>query len=62
MTCPCGDDMTVDAENRDEAVSKLKAKMTEDVIKAHMAEKHPGQPVMTVAECHAMIERDLKAA
>ena len=61
MTCSCGDTMQMEAENREEAVSKFKAMMTEDAIKSHMAEKHPGLPVMSVAECHAQIEKDVKA-
>ena len=61
MTCSCGDTMTVDAPTRDEAVSKLKAMMDENGIKAHMDKNHPGQPLISVADCHAQIERDLKA-
>ena len=61
MTCSCGDTMTMDAENRDEAVSKFKAMMDEKAIAMHMAEKHPGSPVMSVADCHAQIEKDVKA-
>jgi len=62
MTCSCGDVMGVDAENREEALVKIKATMNQVAIDAHMAEKHPGQPSMTEAECHAQIERDLVAA
>lgn len=62
MTCPCGDVMTMEAETREEAVTKMKEKMTAEAIAAHMAEKHPGQPVMSVEDCHAMIEKDLQAA
>ena len=61
MKCSCGDTVTVDAEDRDEAVSKVKAMFDEAGIAAHMEEKHPGEPVMSVADCHAMIERDLVA-
>ena len=60
MTCSCGDVMTVDAENRDQAVSDLKAKMTADEIAKHMAAKHPDQPVPPVDMIHASIEKDLK--
>lgn len=61
MACSRGDVMKVDAENRDEAVTKMKSMMDESAIKAHMAEKHPGDPVMSVADCHAMIEKDMAA-
>lgn len=61
MTCSCGDTMTVGANSREEAVAQFKAMMDENAIKAHMAEKHPGEPVMSVADCHAMIERDVAA-
>lgn len=60
MTCTCGDVMTVEAETRDEAVGKMKEMMNESAVAAHMAEKHPGDPVPPVAEVHQMIERDLK--
>ncbi|HEY4489959.1 MAG TPA: hypothetical protein VJC12_01735 [Candidatus Paceibacterota bacterium] len=56
MTCSCGDTMNVEAENRDEAVGKFKAMMDEGAIKTHMDEKHPGEPLISVADCHKMIE------
>ncbi len=61
MTCSCGDKMDFQAETRDEAVAKAKAMMTQEAIDAHMAQKHPGKPSMTQAQCHAMIEKDLVA-
>ena len=60
MACSCGDTMTVEAADRDEAVQKLKDMMDQAAIDAHMAEKHPGDPVMSVAECHAMIEEQVE--
>jgi hypothetical protein len=54
--------MTVDAANREEGVTKMKSMMDESAIKAHMEEKHKGQPLMTVAEVHAGIEQGLQAA
>lgn len=62
MTCSCGDTMTVEAENHDEAISKMKGMMDEAAIAEHMNAKHPGDPVISVAECHAMIEKELVAA
>ena len=62
MACMCGDTMTLDAEDRAQAVHKFKTMMDEGAIKTHMAEKHPGQPVMSVKECHDMIEKDVVAA
>jgi len=62
MTCTCGDTMTVDAETREEAVSKFKAMMDETGIAKHMSEKHPGEPLISVADCHAMIEKQIVAA
>ena len=59
MTCSCGDTMDVEASNRKEAVGKFKGMMTKEAIEAHMKEKHPGSPVMSVAECHAMIEKQV---
>lgn len=60
MTCSCGDVMTVDAASREEAVEKLKGMMTDEAIKQHMADKHPGVPVMTVEQCHAQIDQDTR--
>ena len=62
MTCSCGDTMMVDATDRDDAVSQFKAMMNESTIKAHMEQKHPGDPIMSVAECHAMIESQVTPA
>ncbi len=62
MTCSCGDVMDMEAATRDEAVQKLKDMMNEEMLGKHMAEKHPGTPVMSVADCHAMIEKDVMPA
>lgn len=61
MTCTCGHVMDVDAENRDEAVMKMKDTMTAEAVSAHMAEKHPGEPAFTQAQVHAQIEENLQA-
>ncbi len=58
MTCSCGDVMSVDAENRDEAVMKMKETMTQEAIDAHVAEKHPDMQ-LSQADIHAQIDRDL---
>ena len=34
--------MSVDAQTREEAVSKMQSMMTQDAIDVHMTEKHPG--------------------
>ncbi|MEK7560366.1 MAG: hypothetical protein AAB539_00205 [Patescibacteria group bacterium] len=60
MKCSCGDTMPVEAETRSDAVAKLQGMMTAEMIASHMAEKHQGEPLMSVADCHAMIERDLE--
>ena len=52
--------MSVEAETREEAVSKMKEMMNQEAIDAHMTEKHPDKPTMSVEECHAQIEKDLK--
>ena len=62
MTCSCGHVMSVDAPNRGEAVKKMKGTMNESAIKAHMAEKHSGKPMMSVADVHKGIEQGLQAA
>lgn len=53
--------MTMEGADRAEAVGKFKTMMTEEMIQKHMAEKHPGMPVMSVADCHAMIEQQVAA-
>lgn len=62
MTCSCGDVMTVEAGSREEAVGKMKGMMDETAVAAHMSEKHPGEPMMSVAQVHAMIEQGLAVA
>ena len=57
MTCSCGHVMEKEAATRDEAVTTFKAEMTAESIATHMAEKHAGEPVMSVGDCHAMIEK-----
>ena len=51
--------MKMEAGSRDEAVKKFKRMMTKEMIEKHMKENHPGKPVMSVAECHAGIEKDV---
>ena len=60
MTCTCGETMSVDTADRNEAVGKFKGMMDENAIAAHMADKHPGEPVMSVDACHAMIEQQVE--
>lgn len=45
MTCTCGDAMESQGDTRDEAVDNLMVHMTPDAVSAHMADKHPGEPV-----------------
>jgi hypothetical protein len=59
MTCSCGDVMKVEAETREEGVTKMKEMMDQTAIEKHCAEKHADQPVMTVEEVHASIDKDL---
>ena len=53
--------MEVEAADRNDAVMQFKAMMTQEAIDAHMAEKHPGDPAMSMADCHAMIESQVVA-
>ena len=61
MTCTCGDVMSVDAENKEEAVMKMKEMMTQDAIDAHCAEKHPDMK-LTKAQVDADIDTKLMPA
>jgi hypothetical protein len=60
MNCSCGDEMKIDAADRDEAVAKLQSAMTEPAIQAHMEEKHPGEEVPTVEQIHDQIAEELE--
>lgn len=62
MTCTCGHVMKVEAESREEAVQKMKAMMTEDMVAQHTAEKHPGEPVPSQEQVHMMIEQTIQPA
>ena len=54
--------MEVAAADRNGAVAQFKTMMTAGSIKVHMDEKHPGQPLISVADCHAQIEKDVVPA
>jgi len=54
--------MKIEGATRDEAVSKLKAMMNDSMLSTHMKEKHPGEPMIPVAQVHAMIEQNVRAA
>ena len=63
MTCSCGDTMNVDAKDRDEAVTKLRAYMTQEGLDTHFATKHDvKEPKPTLEQAHAMIGQLTKAA
>jgi hypothetical protein len=59
MKCDCGKTVTVEAENRNEAIQKVREIMTEGAIKEHMEAEHPGQPVPTPEQAQAKIEQNL---
>jgi hypothetical protein len=60
MTCTCGQEMTTDADSREQAVEKFKEMMSEGAIAQHCAEKHPGEPIPTKEQCDMMIEQTTK--
>ena len=60
MTCTCGHEATVDADTKDEAITKIQDMMPEEAIASHMAEKHPGEPVPSKEQSDAMIEQNTK--
>jgi len=62
MTCSCGHEYSVDAENKEGAVEQLKEMMPDDKIAEHFAEKHPGDPVPTREQADGMIEQMTKEA
>lgn len=50
--------MSVDAQNREEAVAKLKEMMTQEALDEHMQQYHKSdEPKPTLEQSHAMIEQ-----
>jgi hypothetical protein len=63
MTCTCGHVMTMEADNRDEAVGKFKAFMTQEALDEHMRQRHsPSEPKPTLEQAHTMIEQMVAVA
>ena len=62
MTCTCGHEMKVDADSREEGVSKMQAMMNEEAIAKHVADNHPGEPMMQKSAVDAGIAQNLHAA
>ena len=60
LTCDCGEVVKVEAPSRQEAIKKIKGIMNADAVKQHMKTKHPGQPMVTVEQAHANIDKNLK--
>lgn len=60
MTCTCGEVIGVDADNKDDAVAKIKGTMNADMVKKHMADKHAGEPVLSQDQVHTMVEQSTK--
>lgn len=59
MKCTCGHVMTLDAQSKDEAVTKFKQMMDQTALDAHWMEKHQGDtmPKPTLEQSHMMIEQ-----
>lgn len=57
VKCDCGDVITADAESREAAVEALKTQWGPEAVASHYADKHPGQPVPSQDQVHAMIEQ-----
>ena len=60
MKCTCGDVMTVDAANKEEAMVKFKDMMTTEMVGKHMAEKHQGEPVPSLEQIQMMITQNVQ--
>lgn len=60
MQCTCGHVLSVDAENREDAVRQLKAGMTQEALDVHMEKYHkPDEPKPTLEQSHAMIDKEV---
>jgi hypothetical protein len=56
MTCTCGHTMTVEANNRDDAIGMFRAGMTQEALDQHFQERHsPSEPKPTLEQAHASI-------
>ena len=63
MTCTCGHVMTLDAANRDEAVTKFKAGMNQEALDQHFRQRHqPSEQKPTLEQAHAAIEQMVATA
>jgi len=60
MDCNCGDTMSVEAKNIEEAAQKLKSAMTSEKIKEHFASRHQGESMPHKAFIDAQIEKSLE--
>jgi hypothetical protein len=56
MECTCGDNLSVQAETRAEAVAKLQAGFTQMALDQHFAEKHPGQEKPSLEQALGMVQ------
>ncbi|MBI3420448.1 MAG: hypothetical protein HY006_00100 [Candidatus Sungbacteria bacterium] len=52
--------MKVEAESRGAAVAQMQQMMNEDMIASHMSQRHPGEPVPSMTDAHAMVEANMK--
>lgn len=58
--CSCGDVVIANADTREEAIDKIAQAMTQEMVEAHMKEKHPGDHVPSAEEERAMIAQEVK--
>jgi len=62
MKCTCGEVFSVEAETKDQAVSKVKEEMTPEVVKSHFAEKHHGQSAPPMPVIHMLVAQAVRPA
>ena len=62
MKCSCGDEMTVDAMDKNEAVEKLKIMMNKEAVEKHFQDKHKGQQAPPLEQVHMMIAQQVMPA
>ena len=55
--CTCGHRITVVAQNREEAIVKIKEIRSVGAIAAHMLDKHKGDPVPSKEQADAIVEK-----
>ena len=59
MMCSCGEIISVKADTRTEAVSRIERMWREGEISKHMKDKHPGEPMLRLRQIQKFFQAKL---